>query len=229
MDPLPSAIVLSDAKWHPGVVGLVASRLVERFYRPSLVLGSTDGKFRGSGRSTHALDLFSVLNSVRENFVAFGGHFHAVGLTLMPEKIEWLTSFMNTEAALKVSAADHVKPLDIDAQVSLENFDYDLLTSMETLEPFGVGNPRPRWLVRNAQVLRVKRIGKDQTANHARVLLTDGTADQWLTAFGMAPDFESALSNSHSLDVIVDGRMQIWNGEPRPELRLLDCSVRRTI
>lgn len=229
MDPLPNAIVLSDANWHPGVVGLVASRLVERFYRPTLVFGSTEGKFRGSGRSTHALDLFSVLNSVRDNFVAFGGHFHAVGLTLLPEKIEWLNSFLNSEVSLRVSADDQVKPLDIDAEVSLENFDYNLLSSMETLEPFGVGNPRPRWIVRNAKVLRVKRIGKDPAANHARVLLTDGTVDQWLTAFGMAADVESALSNSHTIDVIVDGRMQIWHGESRPELRLLDCSVRRTL
>jgi single-stranded-DNA-specific exonuclease len=204
----------------------VASRLVERYYRPALVFGENAGKLRFSGRSTHAINLFSVLDDVRENFLAFGGHYYAVGLTLDPERVNWLTGYMNTEVEKRVSAGDHLKPLDLDAEISLESLDNHLLNSIETLEPFGVANPRPRWLVRDVEVRHVKRIGKDPAANHARVLLSDGSCEAWLTAFSFAEDFEKAQALRSHLDIVVDGRMQVWNGKTRAELRLVDCHLR---
>ncbi len=227
MSSLPNAIVVGDPAWNPGVVGLVASRLVERYYRPTLVFGENNGKLRFSGRSTHAVDLFGVLDSVRDQFLAFGGHYYAIGLTLESERIDWLINYVNTEVGRIVSSDDRLKPLDLDAEISLESLDKTLLSSMEILEPFGVANPRPKWLVRNAEIVHVKRIGKDRSANHARILLNDGTSEAWLTAFTMAEDFESAHASQHRVDVVVDGRMQVWNGERRTELRLLDCNVRR--
>lgn len=227
MNPLPPAIVVGDATWNPGVVGLVASRLVEKFYRPTLVFGENNGNLRFSGRSTHAVDLFSVLDSVRSEFLAFGGHYFAVGLTLAPERINWLTTYMNDEIGKRISNSDLLKPLDLEAEIALDFLDKHLLTNMESLEPFGVANPRPRWLVRNVKVLHVKRIGKDKSANHARVLVSDNSGEAWLTAFSFAEDFETAYANRSNMDVVVDGRMQVWNGEKRAELRLVDCHVRR--
>ena len=224
---IPDALVLHKENWHPGVVGLVATRVLEKFYRPILVLGTLDGKMKGSGRSTHSFDLFSVLNQVRDEFISFGGHFHAVGLTLAPEKLPWLKKYLAEKARELILEKDKVPPLPIDGALSLECLkNLNFLYQLEEFEPYGVENPRTRWLISPTVVKHVKRIGKDLTQGHAKVqLLTSSPShciEAWVTAFGLADIFEKFLATGLEVQVVVEAKVNYWNGRTVPDIKIID-------
>lgn len=221
MKSLPAAFVLHHDNWHSGVVGLVASRVLERFYKPTLALCTLNGKIKGSGRSTHAFDLFSVLNKVRHKFIAFGGHFHACGLTIEPENLPWLTEYLNEQAELLLTPADILHPLHIDGLAQLNTFTAPFLEKLSMFEPYGIENPRPRWLVKNIEIAEIKSIGKSVEANHAKVKLSDSFgSENWFTAFGLAEDLRLVMGSK--IDFVIEGRISFWKGNRRPELRIVD-------
>ena len=221
---LPHAFVLHQEHWHPGVVGLVATRILEKFYRPVLVFGTLDGKLKGSGRSTHCFNLFQVLNDVRGEFLSFGGHFHAVGMTLEPQKLPWLQDYLNLRAQELIMAEDRRPPLYIDGFLSLKQLNVAFLKCLEDFEPYGIENPRPRWRVGPVVVKYVKRMGKDLSQNHARVLVLQNGRDFWLTAFGMASVFEESLNTGTDLHVVVEAHLNVWRGRELPAFRVIDCA-----
>lgn len=219
---LPDALVLHKKDWHPGVVGLVATRILDKFYRPVLVFGTIDGKLKGSGRSTHSFNLFAVLNEVREEFVSFGGHYHAVGLTLVPEKLSWLQDYLSRKANELISSQDKIPPLWLDGILPLEGLNPNFLRRLEELEPYGIENPRTRWLAGPVTVAHVKRIGKDISQKHAKVLLLEGGKETWLTAFGLADVFEGFLETGMEVQLVVEAKLSIWNGRLTSDIRVID-------
>lgn len=222
MSSIPDALVLHQPHWHPGVVGLVATRVLEKFYRPVLVFGTVDGKLKGSGRSTHAFNLFAMLNAVREQFLSFGGHFHAVGLTIAPEKFEWLTEYLHLQAKMNIQVQDKTPLLKVDGLLSLNSLSLSLVEKLEELEPYGVENPRTRWLLGPVQVRHVKRMGKDISQNHAKVLFYDGGSEAWLTAFGLAEVFEQFLETGIGVQLVVEAKLTVWNGRLTTDVRVID-------
>lgn len=224
LSKLPDALVLHKEDWHPGVVGLVATRVLDKFYRPVLVLGTSDGKLKGSGRSTHSFNLFAVLNEVRDEFISFGGHYHAVGLTLLPEKLPWLTEFLAGKASELISSLDKTPPLPIDGILSLEHLNPRFLKKLEELEPYGMENPRTRWLVGPVLIRHVKRIGKDVLQGHAKVLLVENEKEYWLTAFGLADVFEGLLEMGIEIQLVVEAKLSSWNGRLTSDIRVIDYS-----
>jgi single-stranded-DNA-specific exonuclease len=218
----PHAFILHKEDWHPGVVGLVASRILEKFYRPTLVFGTLDGKLKGSGRSTHSFDLFSVLNEVRDQFISFGGHFHAVGMTLDPSKLPWLCDYLNQKAAELIPENDKIPGLHIDGILSFEDLNVDLLNKLGTLEPYGIENPRPKWLIGPAVVRHIKRIGKDLSQGHAKILLLERKREFWVTAFGMADVFEKLLASGVDVQIVVEAKRHIWNSRLTVDMTIID-------
>lgn len=219
---IPEAIVLYNPEWHTGVVGIVASRVLEKFYRPTLVLGSLDGKMKGSGRSTHAFDLFSSLTKVREEFVSFGGHFHAVGLTTSPEKLPWLREYLAKEVRETLAPHEYHRPLFIDGQVPLATLGGELFDKLACFEPYGTENPRPRFLIRNARIRELKRIGKNPEAGHVSFCIDDGSAQTWVTGFGCADDIEQAAKSKNPLDLVIEGKNEVWRSKKRAKVQLID-------
>lgn len=219
---LPEALVLHQEHWHPGVVGLVATRVLDKFYRPVLVFGTVDGKLKGSGRSTHAFNLFAALNEVRHEFISFGGHFHAVGLTILPEKLAWLSEYLHQKAEECIQLEDRRPLLKIDGSLSLASLDLALIEKLEELEPYGVENPRTRWLIGPVQVQHVKRMGKDISQNHAKVLFYETGKEAWLTAFGLAAVFEQFLETGIPVQLVVEARLAYWNGRITTDIRVID-------
>lgn len=221
-DALPHALVLHKENWHPGVIGLVASRVLEKHYRPTLILTTLDGKIKGSGRSTHGFDLFSALNAVRDEFISFGGHFHAVGLTLDPQKLDWLKSYLEQTCANRISAEDRIPVLQIDGALSCQTLTVDFLKQLAALEPYGIENPRPKWLIGPAIVRHIKRIGKDLSQGHARILLLENGREFWVTAFGMADIFEKLLESGMDVQLVIDAKLHVWNGRLTVEMNVID-------
>jgi single-stranded-DNA-specific exonuclease len=136
-------MVLDGEGWHRGVVGIVASRVVEKTGRPALVIATEGDEAHGSGRSVPALHLLDALESCRELFTRFGGHAHAVGFALPSAQVAELKRRMNEYARQQLKPEDLVPELRIEAELPLTSIKPDLLQSLGALEPFGQGNPEP--------------------------------------------------------------------------------------
>jgi single-stranded-DNA-specific exonuclease len=156
-----AAVVVSGRDWHPGVVGIVASRLVEKVNRPVCVIGFAGGVGKGSGRSIAGVDLGAAIVAARQAglLVNGGGHKMAAGLTIAPEAIETFATFLAERLAGAVAAAGAERALAVDAALSADGATGDLLGHVERLAPFGVGNPEPRFVLAGARLGYVDAVG----------------------------------------------------------------------
>lgn len=221
-EKLPDALILHKEDWHSGVVGLVASRVLEKFYRPTLVFGTLNGKLKGSGRSTHSFNLFAALDAVRHEFISFGGHFHAVGLTLEPHKLPWLQNYLQQKASELIATEDKIPPLFLDGQLPLDKIDKSFVSELEFFEPYGIENPRTKWLIGPLEIRHVKRIGKDPSQGHAKILFLQGEKEYWLTAFGLADAFERLRDSGLEVELVVEAKRNFWKEREYVDLSIVD-------
>jgi len=157
-----AALVFAAENWHRGVVGIVASRVVERFHRPAFVLGIDAGVAYGSGRSIRTFHLLEALESMPELFTKFGGHRQAAGVTLDAVHIEEFRERFRSYAAARLTPADFEATLDIDAEIFLDEVDDRSIADVLSLAPFGFGNPPPTFVVRNIEVAAPPDVRKDK-------------------------------------------------------------------
>jgi single-stranded-DNA-specific exonuclease len=230
-----AAIVVAGEGWHPGVVGIVASRLVERWRRPCVVIAldaasATPGDAsapasgltgRGSGRSISAYDLHAGLSACSEHLTRFGGHRMAAGVELDADAIEPFRRALAAHAAAALSPGDLIPVERVDAVVPGGDLGLDLAEDLELLRPFGMGNPQPTLLVPAARFERVSPMGEEK--EHSRfTLVTAGGARSRGVAFRSPPkDLAPAREQAH--DIALRLEQNRWNGmvEPRVILRAL--------
>lgn len=168
VSPEDTLIVVAGKHWNEGVVGIVASRLVNRFQKPAIVLSIHNGIAKGSGRSIGNVDLYSLIKSQEALLDKFGGHKMAAGLSMPSEHVEAFRRQIN-EAARTVNPADFIPNSDIIGELEHHMINFELLELLERFEPYGEGNPRPRFLLREAEVVSIKLFGSDQS--HSRLEL----------------------------------------------------------
>ena len=216
-----AAIVVAGEGWHPGVVGIVASRLVERWRRPCVVIALDNGAGRGSGRSISAYDLHAGLAACSEHLTRFGGHRMAAGVELDADAIDPFRRALAAHAAAALSPADLIPVERVDAIVPGGDLGLDLAEDLELLRPFGMGNPQPTLLVPAARFERVTPMGEDK--EHSRfTLVTAGGARSRGVAFRSPPrDLAPAKEQPH--DIALRLEQNRWKGvvEPRVILRAL--------
>ncbi len=211
-----SAYVLADQGWHPGVIGIVASRIVERYHRPTVMIAlGDDGPGHGSGRSISGFDLLAALHAASEHMIDYGGHRAAAGLTVVPERIEALRAAIESHAD-QVLTPELVTPVErVDAIVCGSELDLGLAEELAQLEPCGMGNPRTRLLVPGARFADVRSMGEGR---HARFAVSSGGARARAVAFGCdgkVPGGEgSPVNATFSLE------RNVWNGAVEPRLVL---------
>jgi single-stranded-DNA-specific exonuclease len=154
MDGAAAALVFYDSAWHRGVVGIVASRLMERRRRPVFVLGRNqdDGLVQGSGRSIPAFHLLEALDSMPDLFVRYGGHQYAAGVTLEESRVEEFRQRLNAYAAARLSPQDFVQTVEIDAAVELHEIDEQAANGVFAMAPFGHGNQQPLFAASDVEV-----------------------------------------------------------------------------
>ena len=155
-------IVVDGEGWHRGVIGIAATRVVERYCRPALVISRFGEEAHGSGRSIPAFHLLNALESCQELFSRYGGHAHAVGFALASERVPQLRSAMDAYARTQLTAADFEPVLNLDAELGLSHATPDLFDALCRMQPFGLGNPEPKFLARNVRVLLPPRVLKDK-------------------------------------------------------------------
>jgi single-stranded-DNA-specific exonuclease len=216
-----AAIVVAGEGWHPGVVGIVASRLVERWRRPCVVIALDGGSGRGSGRSISPYDLHAGLAACSEHLVRFGGHRMAAGVELEADAIDAFRRALAAHAAAALSPDDLIPVERVDAVVPGGDLGLELAEDLELLRPFGMGNPQPTLLVPAARFERVTGMGEEK--EHSRfTLVTAGGAKSRGVAF-RSPPRELAPAQERSHDIALRLEKNRWNGivEPRVILRAL--------
>ena len=211
-------IVVAGEGWHPGVIGIVASRLVERHHRPVVVIAlDGEGGGRGSGRSIPGFDLLAALEACSEHLTRFGGHRAAAGLELRAADVDAFRAAFCGHAAEVLDPGDLVRTERIDAMVGGAGLGLDLAEELERLAPFGMGNPGVRLLVPAAQVRDVRAMGEGR---HSRFSLHSGAHRALGVAFGRA---SLGVAEEEPVDAAVRLEVNRWNGsvEPRVVLREL--------
>jgi len=211
-------IVLAEPGWHPGVIGIVASRIVEEFGRPTILIALDGEDGKGSGRSISAFDLHSGLSACRDLFVRFGGHRSAAGVSIQGHRIPEFAARFNAVAAERLTEDDLIPELRVDLEVTLDQVNDQLESLLRHLEPCGIGNPSPVLVARDVVVASPPRmIGKDGLKVAVR------GNDRYLVAigWGMAPRI-GELEPGRSIDIAFRIERDDWNGESRLQARLAD-------
>jgi single-stranded-DNA-specific exonuclease len=216
-----AAIVVAGEGWHPGVVGIVASRLVERWRRPAVVIGLDGDSGRGSARSVSAYDLHGGLGACSEHLLRFGGHRMAAGLEIEAARVDDFRRALAADAGAALTPADLIPVETVDAVVPGGALGLDLADDLERLRPFGIGNPQPTLLVPAARFEHVAPMGDEK--QHARfTLVTSGGVRSRGVAFGTPPS-GLAPASKEPHDIALRLERNRWQGvvEPRVCLRAM--------
>ena len=209
------SLVLAGEGWHPGVLGIVASRVVERFYRPTVVIGFNDGVGKGSARSIRGFPMVEAFRACAEHLGKFGGHEFAGGLSIRPEQLAAFTEAFERAARQTLSREQLSPLLEIDAQLDFSQLTSPLMRELEVMQPFGVGNPEPVFATFGAEVCERKVFSAG-----VRLRLRQAGRIVSGVIFGVGDDYPGRPGEI--LDVAYRLTENEWNGSTSVELKIAD-------
>ncbi len=213
------AFVLARRGWHPGVIGIVASRLVEEFNRPAVLIALEDGKGRGSARSVPGLDLYWTLSSCQNHLIAYGGHRLAAGFTIAETEIEPFKDQFYYLARETLKEEDLVPVLKIDAEVFLDDLSMEEIMELEALAPYGLGNPEPTFLARCLQVMKYPRqVGE----NHLKIKVRQKERVIDAIGFGLAELQGKITGSPYQTHIAFYPEIDRYGGRQTLRLRVKD-------
>lgn len=216
-----ASILLWSEHWHAGVIGIVASRLVERFQRPAVLVALDGERGRGSGRSLPGLDLNAVLGECRDLLDAYGGHAFAAGLTVQRARLPELRARLERLVGERLSREACVPRLSVDAEVHLGECDAPLLEWLDRMSPHGLDNPEPVFV---ASDLAVETVGTAAQGRHLRLRVRDGTGSAEAIGFGLGGRADEVRRARRCSLAFVPSRNE-WMGEQRVQLRVKGVRV----
>ncbi|HEY4532145.1 MAG TPA: single-stranded-DNA-specific exonuclease RecJ, partial [Kurthia sp.] len=214
-------LVVAEEGWNPGVVGIVASRLVEKYYKPTIVLGIDveKGIAKGSARSIEGFNMYGELDQNRDVLIAFGGHPMAAGMTLAMEDVDELRERLHAQSLVSLSPEDLIPILKIDVPVSIDEIDVDAIQATRDLAPYGTSFAKPLYGIQETEIKSMRKIG----ANEDHIKMDLGESGQSLAAVGFHKGY---LKDELTIGVKVSfaGDLQIneWNGKKLPQLMISD-------
>jgi len=219
LDPVNQKVLVVPGRgWHQGVIGIVASKVVEKYYRPCIVISVEDGIGKGSGRSVKGFNLFLALNHCQAVLDRFGGHELAAGLTLKEEKIDEFRALINAYADSVLDEEDLVPHVRIDALLERGDITLESVRELAEMAPFGEGNPNPRFAYRALCVRDVKTMSGGK---HLKLRLADGGFYIDAVGFGMG-ELAQEMEIGDMIDAAFAPDINVWNGEERLQLILSD-------
>ena len=215
------AIVLHNKNWHPGVIGIVASRLVEKYYRPSVLLTTIDGVAKGSARSINGFNIYEALQKCEDLLLHFGGHQAAAGLALELDKIDEFKTKFNEVLKSSISTDDLLQEISIDSKIKFSEITPKFLRILEQFSPFGPGNLRPVFLAEGVLTANIPRI---VGTNHLLANFKQNGSDKIFDAIGfnMGEHFEIIRENNRELDIVFSIDKTIRDNRIYPQLKLKD-------
>lgn len=209
--------VLYQSHWHKGVVGIVASRLTEHYYRPTIVLTQSGDYAAGSARSVNGFNLYEAIHACREHLLGYGGHFAAAGLTLLPEKIEAFTEAFEHEVARTIKPEQLIPEIIIDEELQFADIKQGLYNIIKQMEPFGPENMRPVFVSRKVKDTGYSKVVKDQ---HLRLVVKQ--KDTVLTGIFFRAAHLLPVVQQGSFDIVYTIDENEWNGTVSLQLKVID-------
>ncbi|KKU58275.1 MAG: single-stranded-DNA-specific exonuclease RecJ [Candidatus Amesbacteria bacterium GW2011_GWA2_47_11b] len=204
-------IVVSDSNYHPGIIGLVAAKLVEKYYRPAIAISVGEQESKGSARSIPGFHITDHLRTAEKLLVSVGGHAMAAGFTVENSKLEILISKLTS---IKINPELLVKKQRIDAEISLTAIDQELMARLKEFEPYGLGNPTPIFSTPEVKVSDIRRIGKD----NKHLKFTAGNLEAvWFNA-----PLDAERYTLDAVDLIYQIEVDSWNGQSKLQLLIKD-------
>ena len=222
VNPEKKVQVLAKEGWNPGVLGIVAGRLLEELGQTVIVLNIEDGRAKGSARSVETVDIFEALDPHRDLFIAFGGHAGAAGMTLEVENLEALSQVLENyilETGIDLSGK---KTLNLDEELDLETLNLEMLKNFERLAPFGMDNQKPIFYIRDFHVESARTMGAGNT--HLKLKISKGEASFEVVAFGKGR-WVTEFAQTKNLELAVKLSVNQWNGQTALQLMMVDARV----
>ena len=222
VDPTKTVQILAKEGWNPGVLGIVAGRLLEELGQTVIVLNLEDGWAKGSARSIEALDIFEALDPHRNLFIAFGGHAGAAGMTLEADKLDTLSEVLESYVLDKGLDATTKNNLSLDEELDLEALTIDVVKNFERLAPFGMDNQKPVFYIRDFQIENARAMGASNA--HLKLKIFRGTSNFEVVAFGKG-SLAAEFSQAKGLELAVTLSVNQWNGQTTLQLMMVDARV----
>lgn len=225
---MENVLVLAGEGWNVGVVGIVASKVLERYYRPTIILSidPVTGLAKGSARSIPGFDIHAALTSCSHLLEHFGGHQAAAGMTLHRDRLIDLHRSLNDYADHHLTDDLLIPELKVDMEIDVREITVDMISQLELLAPYGMKNPSPRFVLNGLQLKEIKIMGKDQ--QHIKLLLCHALDTNTMTmealAFGKA-NWAPLISSNDQIDIIGELSVNEWNGVRRPQVIMKDIRI----
>jgi single-stranded-DNA-specific exonuclease len=218
---LPRGICLHSEHWHPGVIGILASRLVDAYHRPSIIISLNGDRGRGSARSIPEFPINQVLEDCAGLLEGFGGHSLAAGFTIHRENLAAFRGRFEEIVRSSLTDENYLPALFVDGEVSLEDLSLDLMREMKRLEPYGLGNPEPTLACKGLQVMKYpRRVGEN--GDHLKIKVRQKGKILEAIGFGMGEYYGDLENSAHPIDLAFCPTVNTYQGNPSLQLRIKD-------
>ena len=214
-----NAFVFASDKWHPGVIGIVASRLVELFNRPAFVISLNNGVGKGSGRSVSDFNIYKGIQQCAPLLLSYGGHYHAAGISIKEENIDEFASLLDEIIQSSFEFTQQSSPIIIDSECQISDISLDLIEQLDILAPFGSKNPEPLLCARNIKVSSPIVVGN----SHLKMWVNSNDTSFDSIWFNMGKYLTSF--NDANIDIVFTPQINNWNGSPNIQLKMKDVSI----
>ncbi len=219
-------LVIYNRNWHTGVIGIVASRIVEKYYKPTIILGVENNIAKGSARSIPEFNLFESMNKCRDLFIRFGGHHQAAGLSISVDNLEMFREKINIIAEEILTEEDLVPKTMYDDILQISDIDERLINELERLEPFGIANSSPKFVIKSSFPINMRGVGSD--GKHLKFkLLSNGDYIDCI-GFGLG-GFEKLINNSDKIDLVFIPEYNIYDGNRDIQLNVKDIKISESV
>ncbi|MBK8554221.1 MAG: hypothetical protein IPL53_25515 [Ignavibacteria bacterium] len=227
------SIVIHNKEWHPGVVGIVAARLVEKYNLPSIVLTTVNGVGKGSARSINSFNIYEALKQCTNLLIQFGGHFHAAGLEIELDKIEEFKKTFNEIASNEITDEQLIPEIEVDAEITLEELNEKIIKILSFFEPFGPDNMAPVFVTKDLQIIGEVRFAKANT--HIFKVIEHESKKIFEALFFNSPEFKydvkedpegrGKIKTGNYCDICYSVDRSFWNGKEYTKLRIRDMII----
>lgn len=215
------AIVLASDKWHSGIIGICASKLTDKYFKPTILFSIEGDLARGSARSIPTFDIYDGLVECSNLFEKFGGHKQAAGISIKTQNIEVFREKINNIVENTLTEADFIPEIFIDSELNSDDINLKTIKELKELEPFGVGNPSPQFIYKNANIDNIRSVGRDN--KHLKLVLEKKESKVDAIAFNFG-EYDNVLRPGDSINVITTLEINEYRGMINPQFNIREIA-----